>query len=192
MAPSSSRDRISVDLRGLKLALLERARATGLTPSGLVREALVASLGQVGDVARHRSVAVSSEEGGASVRMSLRVTREQAHSILEASRRAQLGLGAFVFGLVAGIPAVTSGQVPRAHVSALTATNAELATLVRNLHHLAGLLRQGEHLAAQPYLPMLQTLARDVRAHLDVATRAMRDLQPARSVHHDDREARFT
>ena len=36
MAPSS-RDRISVDLHGLKAALFERAQALGVSPSGLVR-----------------------------------------------------------------------------------------------------------------------------------------------------------
>ena len=39
MAPSS-RDRISVDLRGLKAALIERARAQGASPSDFVRTAL--------------------------------------------------------------------------------------------------------------------------------------------------------
>ncbi len=36
MAPSS-RDRITVDLHGLKAALFERALALGVSPSGLVR-----------------------------------------------------------------------------------------------------------------------------------------------------------
>ena len=38
MTPSS-RDRISVDLRGLRAALLDQARARGVTPSDLVRGA---------------------------------------------------------------------------------------------------------------------------------------------------------
>ena len=46
--PASSRDRISVDLRGLKAPLFERARARGVSPSGLVRDALIDALGRTG------------------------------------------------------------------------------------------------------------------------------------------------
>ena len=45
MAPSS-RDRISVDLHGLKAALFERAQALGVSPSGLVRTTLAEALGR--------------------------------------------------------------------------------------------------------------------------------------------------
>lgn len=38
MGTSSSRDRISVDLRGLKAALLAQARAKGVTPSDFIRK----------------------------------------------------------------------------------------------------------------------------------------------------------
>ena len=43
MAPSS-RDRISVDLHGLKAVLFERAQALGVSPSGLVRTILASAL----------------------------------------------------------------------------------------------------------------------------------------------------
>ena len=45
MAPSA-RDRISVDLHGLKAALFKRAQALGVSPSGLVRTTLVEALRQ--------------------------------------------------------------------------------------------------------------------------------------------------
>ena len=45
MAPSS-RDRISVDLHGLKAALFERAQSLGVSPSGLVRTTLAEALGR--------------------------------------------------------------------------------------------------------------------------------------------------
>ena len=43
---TSSRDRISVDLQGLKASLCERAQATGILPSAFIREALADALGQ--------------------------------------------------------------------------------------------------------------------------------------------------
>mgnify|MGYP006200970465 CR=1 FL=1 len=42
----SSRDRISVDLHGLKAPLMERAQAVGLSPSHLVRQVLADALGR--------------------------------------------------------------------------------------------------------------------------------------------------
>ena len=45
MTPSS-RGRISVDLRGLKASLFEQAHARGVSPSGLVRDALIDALGR--------------------------------------------------------------------------------------------------------------------------------------------------
>jgi hypothetical protein len=47
MTPSS-RDRISVDLRGLRAALFEQARARGISPSDLVRAALATAIDQAG------------------------------------------------------------------------------------------------------------------------------------------------
>lgn len=42
---TKSRERISVDLQGLKPALLAQSQAQGLSPSVLVRKALVKALG---------------------------------------------------------------------------------------------------------------------------------------------------
>ena len=176
---SSSRDRISVDLRGLKAALFERARVAGVTPSGFVRDALVASLG--GERASSPLLQPAST-GRTSVRLSLRVTRDQAAAIVDAARAAGMPLGTFLFGLVTGVPSLAAGVSPRDLLAALTATNAELASLARNLNHLGLLLRQGAWRAADEYRPTLATLSCDVRAHLELATRTLAALQPARQV----------
>ena len=80
MAPSS-RDRISVDLRGLKAALFERSRAQGVTPSNFVRSVLERRCRP--SSAGHPHV----ELLGARVprtRLSLRVHRDEARLILAA------------------------------------------------------------------------------------------------------------
>ena len=53
MTPSS-RDRISVDLRGLRGALLAQAHARGVTPSDLVRGVLAEAFGAVDSSQRAR------------------------------------------------------------------------------------------------------------------------------------------
>ena len=177
MTPSS-RDRISVDLRGLKAPLFERARARGVSPSGLVRDALIDVLGRTETSSLDHVVAGASLPMEHRVRLSLRMSREEASATLAAARQAGLAPGAFVAGLVAGVPALLGGASRGAHIAALIASSAELSTLSRDIHHLTSLLRQGNVRAAQEYRERLDTLAGDVRGHLALAAGVLADLRP--------------
>jgi hypothetical protein len=177
LAPSS-RDRISVDLRGLKAALFERARTLGVSPSGVVRNALVQVLGQYDSLCLDRLARGASLPIGRRVRLSLRMSREDARAVLAAARKAELSPGAYVAGLVAGVPALTYVASRTEHLAALIASNAELSTLSRNIHRLTALLRQANVEPARPYREMLDTLAEDVRGHLKLAASVLSDLQP--------------
>jgi hypothetical protein len=179
MAPSS-RDRISVDLRGLKAALFERARADGVSPSTLVREALATALGEPGGLNGQRSRQRDLVDPGDHVRLSLRMGRTEAVATLAAARQAGLNPGAYVAGLVAGIPVLRDGGRHADHRAALVASSAELASLSRSIHHLTALLRQGDVRAAHEYRVMLDTLAGDVRGHLVLASGVLADLGPSR------------
>jgi ribonuclease D len=177
MAPSS-RDRISVDLRGLKAPLFEQARARGVSPSGLVRDALIEALGQAEPSSFDRVAAGARLPTNDRVRLSLRMSREEARAILAAARHAGLAPGAYVADLVAGVPALVGGASRDEHIAALIASSAELSTLSRDIHHLTSLLRQGNVRAAQEYRERLDTLAGDVRSHLSLASGALADLRP--------------
>jgi len=177
MAPSS-RDRISVDLRGLKAPLFERARVLGVSPSGLVRDALIEALGQTEPSGLDRVATRASLPIEDRVRLSLRMSREEARATLAAARQAGLAPGAYVAGLVAGVPALAGGANRAEHIAALIASSAELSTLSRNIHHLTSLLRHGAVRAAQEYREMLDTLAGDVRGHLSLASGVLADLRP--------------
>lgn len=181
MGTSSSRDRISVDLRGLKVALLVQASAKGVTPSDFIRAALVRALeGDGGPVA---PPAVFASNRGTRVRLSLRMRSQDAALVLERAHAAGLAPGAFVAGLCAEIPVLREGGRPAAHATALVTSAAELSTLARDLRHLTQLLKQGEVRAAQEYRERLERADREVKAHLVVASRAIAELRPARSVH---------
>jgi hypothetical protein len=175
----SSRDRISVDLHGLKAALLERARTVDVSPSVWVRTTLAQALGEPGGHAAPLAALHPKTSMAGRVRLTLRMTREQAVATTEAARQARMTPGDFVADLVAGVPAVTgSGRAD--HIATLVASCAELSTFSRNLNHLAHLLRQGDYRPAEEYRPMLNTLGADVRAHLALATRALAELRPRR------------
>ena len=177
MAPSS-RDRISVDLHGLKAALFKRAQALGVSPSGLVRTTLVEALRQSGPITIERSTPSRLSGHGDRVRLCLRMSREQASATLERARRAGLNPGDYVGNLVAGVPVLLGGANRTDYLATLVASSAELSTLSRNIRHLTSLLREGNVRAAQEYREMLDTLAGDVRGHLTLAARLLADLRP--------------
>ena len=177
MTPSS-RDRISVDLRGLKAALFEQARARGVSPSGLVRDALIKMLGKTERPSLERVTAGARLPKEDRVRLSLRMSRDEARAALAAARRSGLAPGAYVADLVAGVPALVDGASRSEHISALIASSAELSTLSRDIHQLTSLLRQGNVRAAQEYRVRLDKLAGDVRRHLSLASGVLADLRP--------------
>ena len=179
MAPSS-RDRLSVDLHGLKAALVERARLAGTSPSGWVRatlaEALQGTAARVSEASQPRLEA----HGANRVRLTLRMSRADASAVLAAARLAGQPPGDFVADLLAARPMPIPASDRAEAIGALIASCAELSTFSRNLSHLVSLLRQGAFRPAEEYRPMLATLGADVREHLDHFTRAMVDLQPRR------------
>lgn len=94
------------------------------------------------------------------------------------SRAAGLSRGAYLSGLIAGIPALTSGANRSELVSALTTSNAQLSSLSRSIHALTRLLTQSNVQKALVYRDMLDTLDGDIHRHLTQAAALMADLRP--------------
>ena len=174
----SSRDRISVDLHGLKAALLDRAQALGVTPSRFVRSTLAEALGQSVDLYPDRRQHGPPAGRGDRVRLYLRMSCEHAHATLLAARCARMPLGDYIGGLVAGVPVLSAGGSRADHIATLVASTAELSTLSRNVHRLTVLLRQANVEPARQYRDMLDTLSWDVRRHLEQAAVVLSELQP--------------
>ena len=179
MAPSS-RDRLSVDLHGLKAALVERARLAGTSPSGWVRATLAEALGGPPEPVSEARPPRFKAHDVSRVRLTLRMSRADASAVLAAARLAGQPPGDFVADLLAGQPVPMPASDRAETVGALIAACADLSTFSRNLSHLVSLLRQGAFRPAEEYRPMLTTLSIDVREHLDHLTRALVYLQPRR------------
>ena len=176
----SSRDRISVDLHGLKAPLMERAQAVGLSPSHLVRQVLADALGRP---ALHNAEAFRTPvqtDKPSRTRLCLRMRSEDAAATQQAAQRAGMATGDYVAALVAGVPVILDGRGHAQTLQALTASTDELAHFGRSLYQLNALLRRGDVEPIRPYVGMLETLARDVRRHLDHVSHALADLQPRR------------
>ncbi|MGS5087079.1 hypothetical protein ACVC7V_11270 [Hydrogenophaga sp. A37] len=176
----SSRDRISVELHGLKAPLMERAQAVGLSPSHLVRQVLADALGRPALQNAEACRTPVQTDQPSRTRLCLRMRSEDAAATLQAALRASMATGDYVAALVAGVPVVLDGTGYAQTLQALTASTDELAHFGHRLYQLNALLRRGDVEPIRPYVGMLETLARDVRRHLDHVSCALADLQPRR------------
>jgi hypothetical protein len=180
LAPSA-RDRISVDLHGLKAALVSRAQAQRVDVSVVVRRAVGRELGVAPATTELVGEPRTPRGAGATAKLSIRLTSAEAEQLAAGAVRAGLSRSAYVAGLLAEVPLLVSGSAARPDLlAALNASCAELSTLTRNLHHLTTLLRQGQVRAALEYREMLDTLGGDVREHLAMVARLLAELRAAR------------
>jgi len=172
-------DFVTVDMRGLKAALVARAQAERVSVSVLVRRAVARDLGHDGDgEASRMDLHTAGPVSAATVKLSIRMSAEEARQLAAGARAAGLSRGAYLAGLIANVPVLSAGGGRTEHIATLMASCAELSTLSRNVHRLTALLRQANVEPARPYRAMLDTLASDVRRHLELAARLLADLQP--------------
>jgi hypothetical protein len=180
-------DFVTVDMRGLKAALVARAQAQRVSVSALVRSAIERELGLAYGSHEPASQMSASAAPSPMVKLSIRLTTAEAEQLDAGAQRAGLSRGAFLAGLLANVPSLSGDASGRLDcLAALTASSAELSTLSRDVRHLTSLLRHGEVRAAQEYRRMLDTLGDDVRAHLTLAASVLAELRPARQSRSSD------
>ena len=176
---TTAHDFVTVDMRGLKAALVVRARAERVSVSVLVRGAVARELGLATDGETSRmDVPTAGASSAAPVKLSIRMSAEEARQLSAGARTAGLSRGAYLAGLISNVPVLSTGGGRTEYIATLMASCAELSTLSRNVHRLTALLRQANVEPARPYREMLDTLAGDVRRHLESAARVLADLQP--------------
>jgi hypothetical protein len=177
---ASSHDFVTVDMRGLKTALVERAHQDRLSVSALVRQCVERAL-DVHPEPQPETTESATVPRGPLVKLSIRMTGSEADWLDGGARRAGVSRGAFLAGLLAGVPSFSGAAGNRLEcLATLTASTAELSTLTRNVHQLTALLRRAEVQPAQAYRRMLDTLEHDVRVHLRLAASVLAELRPAR------------
>jgi len=168
---------VTVDMRGLKAALVARARERKVSVSVVVRDAVARALPSEQAALEASRPSADMEVPARTVKVSIRLTTNEVRRLDESAIAAGLARAAFLSGLIEGVNVLSSGS-RRDHLAALISSNAELATLSRNIRHLADLLRRSESRAAQQYRGMLDTLAGDVNRHLSLAGDVLTQMLP--------------
>ncbi|MDC6167815.1 hypothetical protein [Paucibacter sp. XJ19-41] len=168
----SHRELFCVDLKGMRAALLARARLEGVSPTNLVRRVLVERLGKEEGRDLVPSVRINPVSRGP-VRLSLRLSAADAQLIRLAARQARLSPGAYLVGLASEVPSLTGGGGRPALLTELHASTDELVTVRRGLLQLAALLRHGEGEAARAYRDLLLRIEAPIHRHLRLASVAL-------------------
>lgn len=173
------RDRVTVDLRGIRPQLQAQAAKRQTTAAALVRRAVKAMLDDApSDAGESESIdGVSSTQV---VKLTLRLP--VAHAVLLASRarRADVSQGSYVARLIDGTPALPRAPDHIQAVATLMASTDRLAALSADLNAFMCLLGRTPRSELEPYRASIRSLADDVRVHLASAAALVAALRATR------------
>jgi hypothetical protein len=173
------RDRVTVDLRGLRARLETRAAQHQVTTATLVRRAVVLMLddGDVGDA----ELDDIKPNAGKVKKLTLRVCPVHAAALASRARAADVSQGRYVCTLLDGMPAPPQPTNHSTAVTALRASSDKVAAMSVDLNAFLRLLRLGPNKQMENYRAGLMSLAADMRAHLATASVLIADLAPSRA-----------
>lgn len=175
---SGSRDRLTIDMRGMREPLQALAASQGLSTSAVVRRALTGLLEPGPDAMPGQAMVARGVEP--LVKVTLRLPTGSALLLKRRARGANVPQGAYVAGLIDGVP---PPALPRDHsdaIAALRSSTDQLAAIGTDLNALMRLLRLGPSPQVQGYRDRAQSLVEDVRRHLDMASDLIAQVRAAR------------
>jgi hypothetical protein len=165
------RDRVTIDLRGIGPLLHAHAVAHEKTTAALVRVAVLAMLdAQATTPALPRGAELPEERA---VKVTLRLDASYAARLKSRARRAEVSQGTYVAGLLDGIPASPRSTDHGDAIAALVDSTQKVAAMSSDIHAFVRLVRNVKADEAQKYLAGLMSLSKDMRLHLETASRLM-------------------
>ena len=166
---SPSRDRVTIDLRGIGDAVRAAAASRGMGVAQLVRRAVVMSL----DLHATAEVAVGSDcqtPVQSMAKLTLRLPQAHADALIVNALTLGLSYGEYVARLVDGSRLPQPIAERQADRAAQLASNDRMATLSTDLVALVTLLRQSKVEQARPYRDRLEMADAEIHRHLDRAS----------------------
>jgi predicted transcriptional regulator len=164
----SPRDRITIELRGLRERLHTLASARKTTTSALARQALASLLNDEPSEADHSKREATEARDDRIVKLTLRLSATHAVALATRARAADVSQGAFVAALIDGNPHT---PLPRDHadaVAAVVASTDQLAVMCTDINALMRLAKTSAKEEVQSYRARVLNLVDDVRSHLAV------------------------
>jgi hypothetical protein len=188
MGPNS-RDRVTLELRGLREWLQALAASRQMTTSALVRQTLIALLDEElgeGDTRRNVPAIPATATATATVidtpvvKVTLRLPASQARALARRARAADVSQGAYLARLIDGAPPSPLSPDHAQTVAALLASTDQLAVIGTDLNTFLRLLGLRSSSELERYRAGILSLAEDVRRHLAIAATLVAELRSAR------------
>lgn len=173
------RNRVTIDLRGIRPQLRTQAARRQMTVAALVRRAVLAMLDD-SPCDAGGSEPMDSANGTQVVKVTLRMSVCHAVVLASRARVADVSQGTYVAGLIDGTPVPPRALDHRQAVATLLASTDRIAALGADLNAFMRLLGRAPRSALEPYRASLGALADEVRAHLTSAAALVTALQAAR------------
>ena len=167
---STSRDRVTIDLRGIGPLVRAAASARRLRLAAYARLALAEASNQA---AAPLPPASAIAHADALTKITLRLDTIDAELLLLGSAQLGLSYGAFVGRLLRGTPLPAPSADRAKDRDALIVSTDHLATLVADLASLIRTLKRFEGDGAIRYGAAAEALMADVRRHLELSSRVV-------------------
>ena len=172
---TASRERATIDLRGLGPALKAHAQARNLTVSDVARLAVAAVLKTSGSEGAVRVSGESDAAKDGTVKLTIRLRRGVAARLTARARACGLSHGAYLTTLIDEAPAP-----PLAVATALGTSTEQLAVVSADLNELIRTIRRDATSSGRLIEDSLRPLMDEVRRHVGLASRLMSELRPTR------------
>ena len=168
------RERVTIDLRGIGPRLHAHAAARGKTTASVVRAAVVAMLDAEG--AAEEPGAGTEPVDARAVKLTVRLGVWHAVRLTHCARKAGVSQGTYLAGLLDGMPPSPRPMDHGAAVAALADSTQKVAAMSADIHGFLRLMRNFKASEAEKYRATLMSLSKDVRLHLEIASRLMAGL----------------
>jgi hypothetical protein len=164
-----SRDRVTIDLRGIGDAVRLAAAQRSMTIAALARHALVELIGIACEPSQPPA-SMSAGRRGPLCKLTLRLPQRHAEALMMNATAIGRSYGDYVAHLVSGTPLPALAAVRMSDRAALRASTDQLAALSADLNDLVRLLRAGRSEEAQKHRQRLEHAHADIQRHLDLAS----------------------
>jgi len=160
-----SRDRVTIDLRGLGPAVKAAAAARNLTLAAFARAAILEAIGHTDD--QSLSLGPVGPADGQPVKLTLTLPLRQASWLVEHARASGVSYGTYLASLIDGAP--YPGSLAEA-VGALMASTDQMAAYSTDFQNFLGLIRDGRSAEAERYREAVIWLFDKVRKHVKLTS----------------------
>jgi hypothetical protein len=174
------RDRVTIDLRGLREQLHTHALVNQMSPAALVRQAVLAYLAPKSGDQKSDPNPLTFVRDKQLVKVTLRLPAGHAALMNFQARIADVSKSIYVAALIAGAPTPTNHTQTvaalRASTDKLAVISTDLSAFLRIMH----MVKPGASQELERYRAGIKTLNEDIRRHLDTAAQLVAELRATR------------